>query len=479
MIRSLPESIDQLTQLRSLNLSSSKVTQLSNGLHTLQELRSLKLASLPPDIQWDDCFSVVATMKSLENLSLHSNSLTKVPDWISSLSQLQTLNLSANNITELPLGLQELRNLKRLLLSDNALRELPEFNQWKQLEHLSVSYNELQHIPFSIHMLPKLTQFLFDGNPIPAARMQELFSYFPDSLPIQDKWQRRRSNILFVLKSSRPGLWFPTIWLYLLPFTGQTKIETDIPFLLGLLFVSLPLNLLIYGWNDIVDEQTDRINPRKDSYLFGARGSLAQQDVAIITCYTIHMLLWPTLIFYGGWKMLLLLGAILLNCYLYNHPKKGWRGRPGLDLLAQVGYLIVPILSSWVNTIPLLDLNVWIYLALFCTQSQLIGEVMDIEPDRLAGRRNTAVVLGRMPTKWIIIAIVLMEILMLGFVFGDWYFAGGMSFFLLWLVLDAVVIFKDKNYVQWQFQLFAIGSNIVAVISLIYIMATGLFKPTL
>jgi len=29
--------------------------------------------------------------------------------------------------------------------------------------------------------------------------------------------------------------------------------------------------MLIYGWNDVVDLETDRVNPRKDSFLFGAR----------------------------------------------------------------------------------------------------------------------------------------------------------------------------------------------------------------
>ena len=79
----------------------------------------------------------------------------------------------------------------------------------------------------------------------------------------------------FYLKVSRPGLWFPTIWLYMLPFGGH-QFWVEPMFWLGLLYVTFPLNFLIYGWNDIVDYETDQVNPRKDSFLFGAKGTKAQ-----------------------------------------------------------------------------------------------------------------------------------------------------------------------------------------------------------
>ena len=58
----------------------------------------------------------------------------------------------------------------------------------------------------------------------------------------------------FLLKASRPGLWFPTLWLYLLPLGGRLLPHAPL-FWLGLLYASCPLNLLIYGWNDVVDRE--------------------------------------------------------------------------------------------------------------------------------------------------------------------------------------------------------------------------------
>jgi 4-hydroxybenzoate polyprenyltransferase len=70
----------------------------------------------------------------------------------------------------------------------------------------------------------------------------------------------------FLLKLSRPGLWFATLWLYLLPTSSQPELFHTIPFWLGLFYVSFPLNFLVYSWNDSVDIETDALNPRKDSF---------------------------------------------------------------------------------------------------------------------------------------------------------------------------------------------------------------------
>lgn len=312
-------------------------------------------------------------------------------------------------------------------------------------------------------------------------------------------------HLPFFIKTSRPGLWFPTIWLYLLPFSGQ-GLPFDLPFVLGLFYVGYPLNLLIYGWNDLVDTDTDDINPRKDSYLFGARGNHDEREMlrlpvlrkwsggeegwdkqrpAIgLAAFAASFLfgatpiigLWIGMMGVGGIKLGALFLLSIAVCALYNHPTFGWRQRPGLDLLSQIGYLIVPLLSSLLNELPYLELSVWVYLALFCAQSQLIGEVMDIEPDSEVGRRTTAVTLGRMNSKYLILGIVLIESLMMGFVFGDWVFAGGLAIFFLWLLFDAFILFKAQNYTMTQFRLFGVGSNIMALISMIYIFKTGLFS---
>src|ERR1700679_391467 len=82
-------------------------------------------------------------------------------------------------------------------------------------------------------------------------------------------------ELRFVIKVSRPGFWLTSIWFYILPVAGRA-VTHSAPFWLGVFYVTLPLGLLIYGWNDAVDFEADRLNPRKDTFLFGARPNAAQ-----------------------------------------------------------------------------------------------------------------------------------------------------------------------------------------------------------
>jgi len=41
--------------------------------------------------------------------------------------------------------------------------------------------------------------------------------------------------------------------------------------------------------------------------------------------------------------------GLLLAVALYNAPRIGWKGRPPFDVLIQGSYLLVFVLSSWVN----------------------------------------------------------------------------------------------------------------------------------
>ncbi|MCA9606810.1 MAG: hypothetical protein KC619_14490, partial [Myxococcales bacterium] len=71
------------------------------------------------------------------------------------------------------------------------------------------------------------------------------------------------------MKISRPGFWPTQLWFFLLPL-GLRDMFGAPAFWLGCVYVCLPLGLLSYGWNDLGDYETDALNPRKDSWLFGA-----------------------------------------------------------------------------------------------------------------------------------------------------------------------------------------------------------------
>jgi len=279
--------------------------------------------------------------------------------------------------------------------------------------------------------------------------------------------------ISFWLKSSRPGLWFATLWLYLLPTSQDQDIWTSIPFWLGIAYVTFPLNLLVYGWNDMVDVEADKFNDRKNSYLFGALGNEKEIGTLIPAILGSQLLFVPFIIYFAGAQFLVVYVAFLVINTLYNLPKNGLRSRPPLELLCQIGYLLIVPISIMLNDTQQLPLWSYVYLILFAWQSHLIGEVMDIVPDKQAGKTTTAVLLGMKKTKLLIILLVALEVLILIFVVKDYFFAAILGAGLGWLLLDLFIIFKTKVYTLKEMRLFAFLSNVVAIISMAYVWWSG------
>jgi len=247
----------------------------------------------------------------------------------------------------------------------------------------------------------------------------------------------------------------------------------SIPFWLGLLYVTFPLNLLVYGWNDIVDYEADKFNPRKGNYLFGAKASKEQLDKLWLKIIGVQLLFLPFLFYFIGVKFLGLLIAFCLINGLYNLPKNGLRSRPPLELLCQIGYLLIVPLSIWLNHTSELHIYAYIYLLLFAFQSHLIGEVMDIEPDRKAGKKTTATILGIQSTKALIILIVAAEVMMLFYIFKDPIFGSMLGVGLAWLIIDLLLIYKSKIYSVKEMKLFAYLSNLMAILSMSYVWWSG------
>lgn len=274
------------------------------------------------------------------------------------------------------------------------------------------------------------------------------------------------------LQISRPGLWFVTLWLYLLPVGGWPARVTP-AFLAGLAFVTFPLGLLVYGWNDRVDAGADRQNPRKGSWLFGAQADDGTLDHLPRVMALVTALGFAPLVLLDGPRQLLVLAGIVAVCALYNREPGGWRGRPPLELLCQIGYLLVVPLSAWLNDVPPPPLATWLYLWLFTLQAQLMGEVMDVTPDRAAGRRTTATTLGVRRTKLLVMALVAAEALLLALRFREPVFAGALGLFFVWLVLDRFVVFGGRDYTLTQLRVFGVGSNLMAVASMAWVGWTG------
>jgi hypothetical protein len=180
----LPESLYQLSRLRSLDLSSNQLIKLPDALRRLSQLESIdlsnnKLTSFPkvlgqlPKLRsinlagngLIESIDALEQLKHLEFLNLSGNGLTVLPKSIGKLTQIKSLNVSRNVLTVLPEFVGNLINLKLLELSLNALEELPgAIGQLIELQSLDVSYNALTSLPESFDRLLQLRQLDLHNN---------------------------------------------------------------------------------------------------------------------------------------------------------------------------------------------------------------------------------------------------------------------------------------------------------------------------
>jgi len=288
-----------------------------------------------------------------------------------------------------------------------------------------------------------------------------------EASPSVERHQQSHSYPVFLLQVSRPGLWSTTALFYLMPL-GHADIFHSGKLWLGLFFVLFPLGFLLYGVNDIVDAETDSLNPRKGSFMFGSRGAREQLAALKWQIVVVQMPFVMAFYFFVGPRILWWYALLLLAVGLYNAPGVGWKGRPPFDVLIQASYLLVFVLSSWLNKVPQLPWQTFLFGALFAMHSHIFGEVMDIEPDRLSRRRTTATSIGRVSAKFLIAAFLCVETALVRIYFRDWIVTGFLAFGALWFLLDATLLWKNRAYRPKEMRLFLSGWNAAALLGMLW-----------
>ena len=139
LIRTLPESLPNLTKLERLDLGDNEIEELVREI--------------------DDCFSNVCTCSSKVALSLPQ------PPHIGSLPSLTELWLDHNQLAHLPPEIGNLSALTCLDISENHLEDIPyEIEGLYNLTDLHLSQNSIESLPDTVGKLRKLTIFKIDQN---------------------------------------------------------------------------------------------------------------------------------------------------------------------------------------------------------------------------------------------------------------------------------------------------------------------------
>ncbi|BAU99232.1 UbiA family prenyltransferase [Aurantimicrobium minutum] len=200
-----------------------------------------------------------------------------------------------------------------------------------------------------------------------------------------------------LLTISRPVLWVNTIGTTVMAMwlTGQLW-TWDIIWIL--LWVTLPFNLLIYGINDIFDQETDNINIRKGGY-GGAK--IDPKEVPWIF-WGVILTNVPFLVFFGlnySWQANAWIWAYTLFFYFYSSPPLRFKGRPFLDSLSNADYAFPLAFVPLALGFEPIWMAVWGLMA-WSLAKHTYDAIQDIEEDSYVGIKTTAVLLGAKGSLW-------------------------------------------------------------------------------
>jgi 4-hydroxybenzoate polyprenyltransferase len=190
---------------------------------------------------------------------------------------------------------------------------------------------------------------------------------------------------------ARPVLWINTVgpaavgmWL-----SGDLWRWEALPILLWL---TLPFNLLIYGVNDVFDQETDAKNPRKGT-LEGAH--IRPEDVRPIASgvllTNVPFLIYFVLFLPPAAVLWMILYALLFAGY--SVPPARFKARPYLDSLSNAAYAFPLVFMPLALSAPV----VWpaaFGLMAWSAAKHTFDAVQDVDEDRRAGIETTAVRLG-------------------------------------------------------------------------------------
>jgi 4-hydroxybenzoate polyprenyltransferase len=200
----------------------------------------------------------------------------------------------------------------------------------------------------------------------------------------------------YVLRMSRPRFWLylagPVVVGVAYGADGPAELFAPVAVALFAYFL-LPANVFLYGVNDVFDADIDEGNPKKDDREVRYRGDRLVPALVVLTGAA-GLAFLPLLPTAGAAAMV----AFLLLAAEYSAPPLRFKTTPFLDSVSN-GLYVLPGVVAYAalagRAPPLLAVaGGW----LWAMGMHTFSAIPDIEPDRRAGIRTTATVLGERRT---------------------------------------------------------------------------------
>lgn len=200
------------------------------------------------------------------------------------------------------------------------------------------------------------------------------------------------SRAAYLLKLSRPRFWIYLAGPVLVGavFGASTPSELlSLPAIALFVFFLLPANVLLYGVNDVFDADVDRANPKKDDREVRYTGQrfvvIAVVASALLGLALVPLLPLEALVWIAGFY------ALGIG---YSAPPARFKTTPLLDSVSN-GLYFMPGAAAYVVLAGSQPPAVAVAGAWLWTMGMhTFSAIPDVEPDRAAGIRTTATLLG-------------------------------------------------------------------------------------
>jgi len=200
----LPESLSQLTQLQSLNLSHNQLAALPESVGRLTQLRGLLVASN----RLKDLPDSFAQLRELRLLSIASNEFISLPKVICRCVNLRSISATNNKITEVPEEIGNLKELSILILGGSLIADshgeesVFGWSSWQYNEEWTEKNspgNCIVAIPASLGELASLSRLSLEHNPL----NPELDAAYNQGLDAVKRYLRAKAEAQVVLNEAK------------------------------------------------------------------------------------------------------------------------------------------------------------------------------------------------------------------------------------------------------------------------------------
>lgn len=202
-------------------------------------------------------------------------------------------------------------------------------------------------------------------------------------------------NLYKILKLSRPRFWFYIAGTFFVGFAyGMNSVyDLDLHFLILFLYFLIPANLLVYSVNDLVDEEVDGVNSKKDE-----KEIRVDNSNRILVKQAFWVSLFLNLLIMGFLRdeiSVILFIVFLFFGIFYSAPPFRFKTKVFLDFFSNAFYIIPGIIGFYEASLTLPNIVYVIAGILWAFAMHLFSAVVDIEADRKANIVTSATFLGK------------------------------------------------------------------------------------